>query len=58
MRKKTIRMFPKLKSVPDFSIDQYVSYHFNQNKHGVIVLIFSEMIKMCVEIRKNGKCDD
>ena len=34
------------------SIDKYISYNFNHKKYGVIVLIFSEMLKLYQKVRK------
>ena len=47
MRKETHKQVSKFENFSRFlnSIDQYVSYHFNQRKYRVTVLIFSEMLK-------------
>ena len=41
----------------DWSMNHHLYYQFPQIKHGVIVFIFPEMIKMCLEMRKNIKCN-
>ena len=57
MRKNHYQKVSKIEKCSRFvnSIDQYVNYHFNQKQYWVIVLISSEMLRMCPEMRKNGK---
>ena len=59
IRRSCHSFIPKIKGFLkiNWSMNQHLYYQFLHRKYGVIVFIFPEMVKMCLEMRKNGKCD-